>query len=74
MIPFDERSPFVTSGMRIGTPAITTRGMKEGEMTVIGNMIDQIINNIDDEAVIFSVKKSVNELCKAFPLYSDLVN
>ncbi|MFQ6677921.1 MAG: serine hydroxymethyltransferase [Fidelibacterota bacterium] len=74
MIPFDERSPFITSGMRIGTPAITTRGMKEDEMTLICNMIDQIISNIDDTSIIQSVKKSVNELCKSFPLYSDLVN
>ncbi len=74
MVPFDERSPFVTSGIRIGTPAITTRGMKEGEMTLICNMIDQIINDIDNDGLINSVMNSVKELCEAFPLYSDLHN
>jgi glycine hydroxymethyltransferase len=74
MIPFDERSPFVTSGIRIGTPAITTRGMKEDEMTLICNMIDQIIKNIDNDDLINSVMNSVKELCEAFPLYSDLRN
>ncbi len=74
MIPFDERSPFVTSGIRIGTPAITTRGMKEDEMILICNMIDQIIKNIDNDNLINSVMNSVKELCEAFPLYSDLRN
>lgn len=74
MVPFDDRSPFITSGLRIGTPAITTRGMKEDEMTMICNMIDQIINDINNDEVINSVKNSVKELCETFPLYDDLRN
>lgn len=74
MVPFDDRSPFITSGLRLGTPAITTRGMKEDEMTLICNMIDQIINDIDNDELINSVKNSVKELCETFPLYNDLRN
>ena len=66
-IPFETLSPFVTSGIRIGTPSVTTRGMKEQEMEAIGNLIaDMILNG---EASSDKVKKSVSELCEAFPLY-----
>ncbi len=71
-IPFDERSPFVTSGIRIGTPAVTTRGMKEGEMIKIGELIIEILNNPNDETIKNSVKKEVKLLCDKFPLYENI--
>ena len=71
MVPFDKRSPIVTSGLRIGTPAMTTRGMKENEMKTIAQLINRVIRNIDDESVINSVKSEVQELCASFPLYKD---
>ena len=74
MVPFDKRSPFVTSGIRIGSPAITTRGMGEEEMVQIINFIDKIISNIEDELIIEKVKTEVKALCSSFPLYSELHN
>lgn len=74
MVPFDERSPFVTSGIRVGTPAITTRGMQEDQMLTICDLIDQVINNPENEVVISNVKSTVKELCDSFPLYDDLLN
>ena len=71
MIPFDEKSPFVTSGIRIGTPAVTTRGMKNDEMKKIVSLIDRVIINPNDDHNLSSVKAKVNELCKFFPLYPD---
>ena len=71
-IPFDPTSPFITSGIRIGTPAVTTRGMKEKEMLQIAEMIGAILGNIDDEAVISKVRTEVSELCQRFPLYPEL--
>ncbi|HEC24684.1 MAG TPA: serine hydroxymethyltransferase [bacterium] len=71
-IPFDERLPFVTSGIRIGTPAVTTRGMKEGEMVKIGELIVEIIQNSDDETIKNNVKKEVQMLCDRFPLYENI--
>lgn len=68
-VPNDKRSPFVTSGIRIGTPAITTRGFKEEEIKKITLWIDKVISNIDDESVIEEVKKEALELCKEFPVY-----
>jgi len=70
MVPFDSRSPFLTSGLRVGTPAITTRGMKEEHMGVIVELIDEVISNIDNEAVIKRVGEKVNELMKSFPLFA----
>jgi glycine hydroxymethyltransferase len=70
MVPFDDRSPFVTSGIRIGTPAVTTRGMKEAEMVQIIDMIDRLIMNPDDESVIAAVKAEVHALAARFPLYA----
>jgi len=69
-IPYDPESPFVTSGIRIGTPAVTTRGMKESEMKLIGQYISEALKNIDDSSVKSKVKSKVGELCKKFPLYS----
>lgn len=71
-IPFDPTSPFITSGIRIGTPAVTTRGMKEEEMVQIANMIASVLRNIDDENVIVRVRDEVAELCQRFPLYPEL--
>lgn len=70
MVPFDDRSPFITSGIRIGTPAVTTRGMKEAEMVQIIDMIDRLIMNPDSEAVIAEVKAEVHALANRFPLYA----
>ena len=68
-VPFETRSPFVTSGIRIGTPAVTTRGMKEAEMLKIADLIDRVLTNTEDDSVINKVKKEVNELSLNFPLY-----
>jgi glycine hydroxymethyltransferase len=70
MVPFDSRSPFQTSGIRIGTPAVTTRGLKEAHMVQIVDLIDEVISNIDDEKVIEEVKGKVNALMSGFPLFS----
>jgi len=70
MVPFDSRSPFQTSGIRVGTPAITTRGLKENHMTIIVDLIDRVISNIDDEKVIGEVRMEVNKLMKDFPLFA----
>ena len=72
MVPFDTKSPFITSGIRVGTPAITTRGMGIDEMDQIVDLIDQVISNIEDESIINSVNESVKELCQSFPLYNEL--
>ncbi|MFC1565507.1 serine hydroxymethyltransferase [Candidatus Neomarinimicrobiota bacterium] len=72
MVPFDQRSPFITSGIRIGTPAITTRGMGIAEMRKIVKLIDSIINDHENEVLIENVKSSVQELCSNFPLYDEL--
>ena len=63
MVPFDERSPMVTSGIRIGTPALTTRGMKEEEMIQIARLMDNVITNIQDKKVIRDTRDTVSELC-----------
>ncbi|GAH23908.1 unnamed protein product [marine sediment metagenome] len=72
MVPFDQHSPFITSGIRIGTPAVTTRGMGIAEMQKIVKLIDRVINNPENEALIKNVKNSVKELCSSFPLYDEL--
>lgn len=69
MVPFDTQSPFVTSGMRVGTPAMTTRGMKEHEMVQIVELIDKVILNHTSESVILEVKEEVNRMMEKFPLY-----
>jgi len=71
MVPFDEKSPMVTSGIRIGTPALTTRGFKENEMVQIARLIDNVIQNIQDEKVIEDTRDFVSELCTAFPIYEE---
>lgn len=70
-VPFDTRKPFVTSGIRIGTPAVTTRGMKEEDMRQIARLIDRVINNLKNEDVYEEVRGEVKELCSRFPLYHE---
>ena len=69
MVPFDPKSPFVTSGIRVGSPALTTRGMNTDEVRIIVDLIDRVIMNNEDESVINSVKLEVQDLCKSFPIY-----
>jgi glycine hydroxymethyltransferase len=72
-IPFDTLGPMVTSGIRIGTPALTTRGMKEDEMRLIASLIADVINHIDDEKTIKAVAEKVKTLCDRFPLYAQRI-
>ena len=69
MVPFDDKSPFVTSGIRIGTPAITSRGLREAQMKKVVNLIDRVLKSPEDEKVISKTKGDVNEMMKAYPLY-----
>ncbi|RYF90797.1 MAG: serine hydroxymethyltransferase [Chitinophagaceae bacterium] len=71
-VPYDDKSPFVTSGIRVGVPAVTTRGMKENDMVTIVELIDRVLMNIDDEASINAVKDEVKNLMLQFPLYPEL--
>jgi glycine hydroxymethyltransferase len=68
MVPFDSRSPFQTSGLRVGTPAVTTRGLKENDMLIIVDLIDRVIMNFKDENIIEEVRNQVNGMMKKFPL------
>jgi len=70
MVPFDSRSPFQTSGLRVGTPAITTRGMKEEHMALIVDLIDEVLHNTDNEAVISDVRQRVNQMMEGFPMFA----
>lgn len=70
MVPFDSRSPFQTSGLRVGTPAITTRGLKEEDMPKIVDLIDRVIMNIEDEAIISEVRKEVNAMMSDRPMFA----
>ncbi|MFA5443769.1 MAG: serine hydroxymethyltransferase [Bacteroidales bacterium] len=70
MVPYDSRSPFKTSGIRVGSPAVTTRGLKEHDMESIVNLIDEVLSHIDDQTVIERVKKRVKELMGGLPLYA----
>ncbi len=71
-VPFDDKSPFVTSGIRIGVPAVTTRGMKETHMETVVDMVDKVLMNADNEAVTGEVKKEVKGFMQQFPLYPEL--
>ena len=66
-VPFDDKSPFVTSGIRLGSPALTTRGLKETEFKKIGAFISDLIDNMEDEKVLARVKGEVAEMCRSFP-------
>jgi glycine hydroxymethyltransferase len=71
-VPFDDKSPFVTSGIRVGVPAITTRGLKESDMQTVVDFVDKVLMNIDDEKTISSVKSEVKDFMKKFVLYPEL--
>jgi glycine hydroxymethyltransferase len=71
MVPFDSRSPFLTSGLRVGTPAITTRGLKEEHMDIIVDLIDEVISNIENESVIARVGEKVVDMMKSLPLFAE---
>ena len=71
-VPFDDKSPFVTSGIRVGVPAITTRGMKETHMQAVVDFIDKVLMNIDDNALVSKVADDVHGFMKQFPLYPEL--
>ena len=71
-VPYDDKSPFVTSGIRVGVPAITTRGMKEEHMQTVVDLIDKVLMNIDDASVVSKVAEEVHELMGGFPLYPEL--
>ncbi len=73
-IPFETRSPFVTSGIRVGSPAVTARGLKEDEARLIVRLIDRVLKNIDNEKEIEKVKEEVKELCSKHPLYPEIWN
>ena len=70
-IPFDENPPMVASGIRLGTPAVTTRGMAEAEMDLIAELIGRVLGAPDDDAVARAVRSDVEDLCRTFPLYPD---
>jgi glycine hydroxymethyltransferase len=70
MVPFDDKSPFITSGIRIGTAAVTTRGLKENDMIAIVDLIDEVILNYEDEAVLESVAEKVNDMMSGLPLFA----
>ena len=72
MIPFDTRSPFDPSGIRIGTPAITTRGFKENDMKIIADLMNKVIENINNKKIIERVKQDILDLCKKYPLYPEI--
>jgi len=70
MVPYDTRSAFKTSGIRLGTPAITTRGAKEDLMVEIAALIDEVLSHVDDEKVIGNVRSHVNDLMKNYPIFA----
>ena len=72
MVPFDQRSPFITSGIRVGTPAITTRNMGAQEMKKVAQLIDMVINNPDSDVNLKKVKSNVKDLCESYPIYKEI--
>jgi glycine hydroxymethyltransferase len=71
-VPYDDKSPFVTSGIRIGVPAITTRGLNSNHMQTVVDMIDKVLMNADDEQIVAGVKEEVKSFMQQFPLYPEL--
>ena len=69
MVPFDDKSPFVTSGIRVGTAAITTRGLVESDMETVVDLIDRVLMNIDNEELLEQIAEEVNELMSERPLF-----
>ena len=72
MVPFDDRSPFVTSGIRIGTAAVTTRGFREGDMDFVAEKLDQVVMNTANEGALATIADEIKAYCSRFPLYTDL--
>jgi glycine hydroxymethyltransferase len=72
-VPFDTRKPFVASGIRLGTPAVTTRGMKEPEMEQIADFIKEVYDNYEDEEKLAEIKNNVKNFCQKFPIYENLL-
>ena len=72
MVPFDDKSPFITSGIRVGVPAITTRGLQEVHMPLVVNWLDKVLMDPDNDATIEKVKKEVNEFMLQFALYPEM--
>lgn len=72
MVPFDDKSPFITSGIRVGVPALTTRGFKEKEMQQVVHWLDQVLMNVDNDSVIATVRGEINEYMKGFDLYPEM--
>ncbi|MEM6647474.1 MAG: serine hydroxymethyltransferase, partial [Bacteroidota bacterium] len=73
MVPYDTQSPFVTSGIRVGTPAMTTRGFGPDEFRTVASFIDRVLSDVSNESVQAQVRREVNALCQAFPLYDRVV-
>ena len=71
-VPYDDKSPFVTSGIRVGVPAITTRGLKEADMETVVELIDKVLMNIDNASIVEAVKADVKALMAGFPLYPEM--
>ncbi|MDY6820612.1 MAG: serine hydroxymethyltransferase [Deferribacterota bacterium] len=72
-VPFEDKSPFITSGLRLGTAALTTRGMKEKEMSVVASLINKVLKNIGNDNVYDEVRGEIKELCKKFPIYKGIL-
>ena len=70
-VPFETRSPFVTSGIRLGTPALTTRGMKEADMVTVADFIDRVLTNLTNEEQIRTIGEQVKEFSQSFPEFED---
>ena len=71
MVPYDDKSAFITSGIRVGVPAITTRGMKSADISILVDFIDEAIRHAEDETTLAEIRKKVNTHMKAFPLYPE---
>jgi glycine hydroxymethyltransferase len=71
-VPFDDKSPLITSGIRVGTPAITTRGMKEPEMEAVAGFIDRVVSNLGNSEEYARLRGDIEKLCASFPLYREL--
>jgi glycine hydroxymethyltransferase len=72
-IPFDDKPPTITSGLRIGTPAVTTRGMREEQMVLIAQYIDDALKNMNNETILTEIRQKVVKLCNEFPIYDNLI-
>lgn len=69
-MPFEERSPFVTSGIRLGTPALTTRGFKENEMRIVADLIDKALTNTENDSILKEIRNDVKSLSEGYPLHA----